>query len=294
MTNAKVCSECITCILDKYLKRYPSQASEEQKLQYMKSVLSLLSQVSGNVSAPEAVAMITQIQKDLFGIKDDFCEEKQRFNDLMLEIAPRLKHQITEADDPFYMAVCYALVGNYIDFGAIKSVDEESLFSMLGEAHNLNFDIDEYRRLKADVLSSKRMVYLTDNCGEIVADKLLISVIKEINPDTDITVIVRGAPVLNDATLDDAVRVGLDEVAKVISNGTPVAGTALAMVCDEAKEAIDSADVIISKGQGNFETLWGCGKNVYYLFLCKCELFAERFGVKKFTEMLMNDLRFLK
>ena len=122
-------------------------------------------------------------------------------------------------------------------------------------------------------------------------DRLFIEEIKRQNPRLDVTVITRGAPVLNDCTKEDACSVGLDLAAHIVSNGTAVAGTCLDRIAPAAREAIDNADVIISKGQGNFETLIGCKKNVYYLFLCKCEKFSDRFGVKNMSAMLVNDKR---
>ena len=120
------------------------------------------------------------------------------------------------------------------------------------------------------------MVYLTDNCGEVVLDKMLVKLLKEMYPNLDITVIVRGEQILNDATMEDAVQIGMTDMVNVIGNGNNIAGTWLDAVSEQALKLIDQADVIIAKGQGNFETLYGCGKNIYYMFLCKCQLFYTK------------------
>ncbi len=117
---------------------------------------------------------------------------------------------------------------------------------------------------------------------------------KEFYPNLEVGVIVRGAPVLNDATYSDAKTVGLTEVASVIPNGTDVPGTPLDQVNETALMWIESADLCIAKGQGNFETLRGCGKNVYYLFLCKCELFVRKFRVGRFMPVLSNEMRIVQ
>ena len=104
-----------------------------------------------------------------------------------------------------------------------------------------------------------------------------------------ITQISGGKPVLNDATMEDAVQVGLDKAAQVIGNGTDVAGTCLEELSEQALDVINTADVMIAKGQGNFETLQKCGKNIYYIFMCKCDMFAKRFNVPKYTGVLIND-----
>jgi uncharacterized protein with ATP-grasp and redox domains len=146
-----------------------------------------------------------------------------------------------------------------------------------------------YVRLQTELLTAKRIVYLTDNCGEIVMDKLLMRVIRRLNPQAELTAIVRGDDVLNDATREDAEQVKLSEVACVMDNGSDVAGTWLEDISEEAKSTLESADLILAKGQANFETLRGCGMNVFYLFMCKCEMFSKRFQVPRFTGMLVHD-----
>ena len=148
---------------------------------------------------------------------------------------------------------------------------------------------DVYQALMADLQKGHSVVYLLDNCGEIVMDKLLIRAIQKAFPALQITAIVRGLPVSNDATVEDAIQVGLTEVVSVIGNGNGLAGTSLEHLSPEARKAVDEADVILSKGQGNFETLNGCGLNVYYIFMCKCDMFARRFQVPRFSGILVND-----
>ena len=111
----------------------------------------------------------------------------------------------------------------------------------------------------------------------------------DLYPELEIKVIVRGAPVLNDVTKEDVDQVGLSDLVTIIENGTAIAGTCMEEINEESRTAMEEADVILSKGQGNFETLIGCGLNVYYIFLCKCDMFAEKFQVEKFSGMLLND-----
>ena len=188
-------------------------------------------------------------------------------------------------------AIMYAMLGNYIDFGAMAKVDEETLNQMLDNTQSIRFEKEELENLRNDLAMAKKVVFLTDNCGEIVFDKLLIKTMSILYPNITIDAIVRGKPVLNDATMDDAKQVGLDLLVNVLDNGTDIAGTCLHKISELAKEKIEQADVVIAKGQGNFETMRYCKKNVYYLFLCKCKLFAERFGVPLYSGMLVNDLR---
>ncbi len=291
MNITRLSAQCITCLLDKNINKYPSDTDEDTALLYMQRLMKIFADAPKTQSAPEVLTDIVRLQTELFGAPEDFSELKAYFNALMLKKAPTVQAKIDASKDVLRLAVCYAMLGNYIDFGAMDSVDEEKLQSLIDGAENMRIADAELENLKADLKKAKRLVYLTDNCGEIVFDKLLIKTLMRLYPDLHIEVIVRGGPVLNDATQEDAKQIGLDKLVPVCGNGTAIAGTCLEKICPAAREKIDAADVILSKGQGNFETLRYCGKNIYYLFLCKCSLFAERFGVAQFTPMLLNDLR---
>ena len=152
-------------------------------------------------------------------------------------------------------------------------------------------DEKEYENFLRDLSSARKLVYLTDNCGEVVLDKLAVRILKEQYPDLDITVIVRGYPVVNDATMEDAEEIGLTDLVKVIGNGSNVGGTWIPGINAEARELLYDADLIIAKGQGNFETLNDCGLNIYYLFLCKCDLFQRRFHAENLQGMFLNERR---
>ena len=163
--------------------------------------------------------------------------------------------------------------------------------SLLKEDNKEPLNAQEYLHFRKDLSAASHLVYLTDNCGEIVLDKLVIILLKELCPELDITVIVRGFPVINDATMEDAQDIGLAELTTVIGNGSEVGGTWLPHISSEAREALESADLIIAKGQGNYETLHDCGLNIYYLFLCKCKWFQYQFNAKPLQGMFINERR---
>lgn len=281
--------ECISCLIKKQLDSYPEKASNSEIIKYMQEILEIISQAPQSMSAPEIVSEIYNVQRKMFGTNQDYTETKRYFNNLMLEIEKDLADEIVKSEDQLKTAVQYVMTGNYIDFGAMDKVDENKLRELLSNARNIEVNDNEFQALQSDLMNAKYLVYLTDNCGEIVLDKLLISVIRELNPALDITAIVRGSDVLNDATLIDARQVALTDIVKVIGNGSNIAGTCLNKISPEALQAIDNADVIISKGQGNFETLNRCGRNIYYMFMCKCKMFADRFRVPKYSGILIND-----
>lgn len=289
-------AECVSCIAKKYMEKYPEGISEEQKRIYVQRVLKVVSEASPDHSGPVMVYGINQIRKEMFGIADDYEAEKHYFNEKMLACESDLEQKLEDAQDSLKLAIQYALTGNYIDFGAMKEVDESYLMQTLEQAHVHDLKQEEYDTFRMDLQQAKRVVYLTDNCGEVVLDKLLIKTIQKLYPQVEITVIVRGDAVLNDATIEDAKQIGLADMVRVIGNGNGIAGTWLNAVSEEAKACIEQADVLIAKGQANFETLQGCGKNIYYLFLCKCDMFVRIFDVPKFSGMFINEKRidFLK
>lgn len=284
-------SECIKCLLNKYLNKLPTEPGEEQRFLYFQRLLKLICEADVSVSAPEIVAEVNKLQREMFGKWEEYTEIKKHYNGLLLSMEDGLTDKIRASEDPLKTAVAYSMMGNYIDFGVMDSVEESKLAELLENSHGMEFDLTELERMRNELKNAKRLVFLTDNCGEVVLDKILIREIMRENPRLDVDVIVRGAPVLNDATVEDAVQIGLDRLVRVTGNGSDVAGTCLGKISKEALGIIDSADLVIAKGQGNFETLQYCGKNVYYMFLCKCRLFADRWKVPRFTPMLINDLR---
>ena len=281
--------ECLSCMTKVHLNKYPEGTTDEQKVVYMQRVLKVLAEAPEKYGAPVIVRTINQIQDEMFGMKQDYAQIKRHYNQVMLNHEEQVKSKLAQSDDPIKTGIQYAMIGNYIDFGARISVNEEQLTELLNDSDRFVIDEKQYGELTDNLERAHKMVYLTDNCGEIVMDKLLIREIKKKYPDLKVTVLVRGEEVINDATLEDAAQVGLTEIAEVLPNGSDIAGTWLEEISEEAKSVLEEADVIISKGQGNFETLRKCGMNIYYIFLCKCDLFANTFQVPKLTGMLINE-----
>lgn len=281
--------ECISCMTKIHLDKCPKEMSEDKKVEYMQKVLKVLAEAPERFGAPVIVRTINAIQDEMFGIKQNYAEIKKYYNQLMMGHEEQVNKKVTQSKDPIKAGIQYAMIGNYIDFGARINVNEEQLTELLNDSDRFAIDEKQYSELTADLEKAQKLVYLTDNCGEVVMDKILIREIQKKYPDLEITILVRGEEVINDATMEDAAQVGLTDIAKVIPNGTDIAGTWLEELSEEANAVLESADVIISKGQGNFETLRKCGMNIYYIFLCKCDLFANTFRVPKLTGMLINE-----
>ena len=283
-------SVCISCMIRSRLEQFPKEASDDIKVAYMQSVLEEVSKMKNQHGPTIATRHIYDMQKEMFGYNQSYWELRERFNRIMMEYEPQLQRKIAESENPLKMAVQYAIVGNYIDFWVMENVDEGKLNELLKEAPNYHIDENNLKSLHDEICNAKKIVYLLDNCGEIVIDKIMMELILKMNPDVKITAIVRGKEILNDATMEDAVQIGLTNTVNVLHNNDDMPGTCLYRISYEAKAEMESADFIISKGQGNFETLQGCDLNVYYIFLCKCDMIANMFGVKKFSPMLVRQL----
>ena len=282
-------SYCTQCLLKKHLTNYPDTATEEERLTYIRRLFSILTDIAPGESSPVVVNRILTLQKEMFDQFVDYTDIKKHFNQLMLEQEDWIYADISSAADPIRRAVQYVMKGNYIDFGVLSDVNSEKLMELLSQAKDQTIDEQIFEELMQDLTSAKNMVLLTDNCGEIVLDKLLVRTIMSQFPDLQIHVIVRGGHALNDATMEDACQVGLPDLVKVIGNGTCLQGTYLPDISKEARDLLEQADVILSKGQGNFESLQYCGLNIYYLFLCKCDLFTKRFHTHLYDGILTND-----
>lgn len=283
---------CMHCLLQREMEATEEVQDEAVRAAYIQGVMRLLAEADEGATAPEVLSGVQALYRRTFGVEDRFDALKRRYNALMLEITPTYAERITKARDPLAAALLMARAGNYIDFGAMGAVDPQKLHSLLDTALEQPLPAVELQHLRADLDKAKHLVYLSDNCGEIVLDKLCLQTLRDHYPGLQITVVVRGQPVLNDATMEDALQIGLSPAFQVLPNGTDIAGTSLRRISAHVRQVIEQADVILAKGQGNFETLQGCGHNIYYLFLCKCAWFVKRFGLPLYQGAFLNEQRF--
>lgn len=279
----ELCASCIRCVMDRQEERVRGVGTDRQQSDYLRGVAGVISQAAPTDSAPVLVDRINRVYEEIFGPAEDYAKIKKEFNGLMLSLVPDLKKKIEEKEEAerLHVAMLYARAANYIDFGMAGAVEKETLLSLLDRAAGEQLDEKTWEAFLSDLEKARSLVYVTDNCGEVVCDRLVIEELSRRFPSLSVTVLVRGQDALNDATREDATQVGLDSVADIADNGCGVAGTPLEYVGEAARGLLEGADVILSKGQGNFETMHGCGLNVYYSFLCKCEWFQKRFGMEK-------------
>ena len=196
--------------------------------------------------------------------------------------------KVEAAEDPVFAGLQFSILGNYLDFAALQGqVSFEKLDQMLDSAFDLQLDKDVYRQFCEELKRGKKLLYLTDNAGEIGFDRIFAEEIAKKYPHLEILFCVRGDVILNDATRADAAAVGIP--FPVIDNGNRVPGTQIDLLGQEALEALNAADVILAKGMANCETMFGCGYNVYYAFLVKCQRFVDRFQKPMLTPMLVKE-----
>ena len=287
----KANERCIKCLLNKQIKRVEKHNDEKLKRLFLSDVQNELINHSEDESAPLLNKRIDDAYKKYFGNIDEYKDAKIQYNRFLLEKEEALEKLILEASDPIKECIKYVCAANYIDFSAVGNVNEETFLQLLEKVKTQSIDEEEYRFFKTDLHNATSLVYLTDNCGEIVIDKIFIKLIKENFKNLNTVVILRGQNTLNDATMQDAEQIGLTKVSKCIGNGNSAPGTILELLSPEAKDLILNADIIIAKGQGNFESLFKEGLNPYYLFLCKCDLFTDRFGLEKFSQVFKKEER---
>ena len=229
---------------------------------------------------PDRMGELLSRVTPLLGTDDPYREIKREYNQLLLDREKDCADRILAADGPFQLALRYAVAGNLVDFGGKNTFTREDVTSLIDRVPEIAFAIDDSEVLLDAVRRARSIMYLADNCGEIVLDKLLVEQILRENPSVQVTYGVRGGPAINDVTLDDAEQVGMADVARVLSSGVATPTTVLSTSTEEFRRAFFDADLVISKGMGNFEVLVdGCGReDVYFLFMTKCPLVADLVG----------------
>lgn len=276
--------ECLVCFVRQALSAARLSTHEKQiQRRVVDETGRMLSRVDLHRTPPENAVFLYRLIADITGKQDPFRELKRQSNEFALSIYDAISAQVEAAVDPLRAAIHFAACGNIIDYAAQHSFDAAESMTGCGARE---FVVDDYLSLLDNLQKRKRtkVLYLADNCGEIVFDGILIRKLQE--ADCEVTLAVRGAPIINDATMEDAVSCGLTSICPVIDNGTGCPGTPLADCSPEFRRFFSEADVILSKGMGNFETLSDVQAPLFFLFTVKCARVAAylngRFADHKF------------
>jgi len=219
------------------------------------------------------------------GVADPFKKEKDLYTQKMHAIEDDMRRDILAAPDPLRAAIHFALAGNMIDLGIVETDHVEG--ELARDAANLELAIDHYELLRAALAEARSVLYLLDNAGEVICDKLVIEQLHV----PEITCVVRAAPIINDVTRDDIDGVGLERLAKIVDIGADVLGVPLGLCSAEFRDLFASADVVISKGQANFETLDTAEREIFHILRAKCEHMASYLGVARGAAVLVRTPR---
>lgn len=284
----KIHDKCLPCMVNQVIK-VANITGVNNKEELLKEVFTYLSKMDFEATTPEIIGEIFGMIKEHTNNPDPYKETRNYYNTLFLKLLPEFERKIEQAENSFELAVRYAIVGNIIDFNPIHNTLLEDIFDYFERMEQLELAIDDSKELAEDILNSKTLLYLGDNCGEICMDKILLRKIKELNPNVKIFFGVRGKPVVNDSIAEDAYVVGIDEYAEVIDNGDGSLGTVLDRTSHEFKEVYKKADVVIAKGQANYECLSEEKKKIYFLLMTKCDVIANDIGVPEKRMICMRN-----
>jgi uncharacterized protein with ATP-grasp and redox domains len=280
----KTSVDCMACFVRQSLdaaRRVSQDPAVHERI--VRDVMGWAAEMDYNLPPPVLAQRIHRHLGEITGVVDPYRTAKEQSNHMALALLPELKTRIDTAADPLMMAVRLAIAGNVIDLGAKTSVSSGDLGQAIEQALTtpLTGPLDAFRQAVAE---ATHILYLADNAGEIVFDGLLI---EQLNPER-VTLAVRGFPILNDATMLDARAVGLVDIVDTIENGSDVPGTLLEDCSKNFRQHFEAADLIIAKGQGNFETLSRNSRDIFFLFKAKCPVIAQHVGVSQGAHVLIH------
>ena len=286
--NMKVHLDCFPCFLKQTLIAVRLGTKDEVlQSDVLKGVMDEIKATDMSQPPAHSTTFLHRKIRQLLG-KDPFKEIKSEYNQIALGLYPELKKNVENSPDPLWTAARLAIAGNVIDFGIFTSVD---IIGTVEKALHRSITVDEYKAFRNMVEKNSEILYLLDNAGEIVFDRLLIEVLRDMGKK--VKAVVKGEPVLNDSTMDDALEVGLNNVCEVIDNGSDCIGTMLGFTSPEFNREFKNAGLIISKGQGNFETVYipeiiSGNQHIFFLFQSKCDVVSKELGLSKGSMLLMN------
>lgn len=267
------CYFCHNRTIEKNIDRFQLKGDDADRL--IATTIKLHSGSQKELTNPDKARILYQTIESIIGKGDLFMTEKNEANEILLALYPTLQKMVKTSNNPLKTAIKLAVAGNLIDFGPGHSFDVEK---HVVELANTTLAIDDSEQLFGALKKAKKVLYLGDNAGEIVMDKLFLETLNHPN----ITYVVRGKPIINDATLEDAQKVGMTSIATVIDNGDDSPSTLLNRVSSEVLTLYRTADVVISKGMGNFEGLMNeMHPGLYFLLMAKCIPVANKLGVNK-------------
>ncbi|OJF75615.1 MAG: hypothetical protein BKP49_11270 [Treponema sp. CETP13] len=287
----KFALECANCILHQVKKVAEIEKLDSERFDLLKEVLNAIyNQDLKTKTSPEIYGIVWQTFLSHFDGRDLYKEIRKKYNQKFLTYVPELKKTIQNSKNPLKTALATAILGNMLDLAIQRNFSIDELLESIKTIENTPFGIDNSEQLLSDLSKSKTVLYLGDNCGEIVFDKLFIQTIKKQYPSIQIFYGVRGKPAVNDVILGDALQVHMQDFSTIVENGDGSLGTVIDRCSEEFKNLYNTVDMVIAKGQGNYESLSETPrKSLYYLLLTKCQLIANELHVDKMSIVCALD-----
>lgn len=276
--------DCFPCFLRQTIRALELNPGENtDDFAVIKDILLLIREADTSKTPAYVTTFIHRAVREHCGT-DPFRKVKHQFNDIALGLYPSLKKQVDESKDPLWTAARLAIAGNIIDFGIFSSVD---IAGSINKALSAPLAVDDYNSFRKAVERTEGILYLHDNSGEIVFDRLLIEVLVSIGKS--VKAVVKGSPVLNDATHEDAQMTGITELCDVMDNGSDAVGTIMEWTSSAFQQEFKNSAVVISKGQANFETLDRTHQETYFFFQSKCDVVSRELGLPTGSMLLKKS-----
>ena len=264
--------DCLPCMMNQALRTGRIATDNEETIKrILDEVGSSIKDVPMHDTPAQTGAIVYQKIREITGVTDPFKQIKAESIKEALTLYPSLESYIISSDDKLLTAIRIAIAGNVVDFGVNKKFNLET---DLKQIMDQEFAVFDYGIFKEQLRKAKSILYIGDNAGESVFDRILIEQL-----GVPVIYVVRGIPIINDVTIQDAINSGIDEVAKIVSSGTTAPGTILELCTDDFVQLFKKADMIISKGQGNYEGLSDVNRQVFFLLKAKCHIVASHLNV---------------
>ncbi|MCL5987027.1 MAG: ARMT1-like domain-containing protein [Actinobacteria bacterium] len=271
----KIFLDCVPCFIRQSMEA-ARLATDDHELRraIVKRVCAEASQLTFQESGPRIVKMVHDIIKEMSSVADPYKQVKEECNKFMAEVMPDLRRIVENSKDPFLTAAKLAVASNVIDVGQKRHLNKKFVLDEFNKGLENGFAIDNIGELKKDVAGASRILYLGDNVGETFLDRLFI----EQMPYEKVTYTVKPSPIINDALMEDARIAGITDMVRVIETGINAPGCLLGDCSEEFLKEFESSDLIIAKGHGNYESLYGTNDRTYFLLMAKCPPIAKHVG----------------
>ena len=275
----KTCLDCIPCFFEQALRAGRIATDDDRLLKkLLDEIGAMLKDISLENTPPETGRLIYRLVSEITGNPDPFRDIKRECTQQALALYPSMKDTVEKSEDKLLTAIRIAIAGNVIDFGASASFD---IHETLKEVIDTDFAVCDYAAFKSRLATAGSVLYIGDNSGETVFDRLLIE-----QMDKPVDYVVRERPVINDATREDAIQAGIDKVATIVSSGTDAPGAILNTCNFEFNRMLAESKFTIAKGQGNFEALSNEHYPIFFLLKAKCRILAEDLNVPQGSMLL--------